>query len=237
MQSLLQQSPFVAQGSPSGLHVGAGMPHVPPLHALLQQSLAVVQLAPSEAQLEELHVPLTQSLLQQSGLLVQLDPRPAHAGAAHWPAVHVPLQQSLELAQALPADMQVDAAQVPAVQVALQQSLDRAQAWPVLRQISCAQTPAEHDMLQQSVYALHEAPPERHLPGDTGLLLPASAPELLPEPPELLLDPGPSPDATSDPLSGANPPESEPFDAQPWAEEARTNTPASSANRPRTRCT
>jgi hypothetical protein len=71
-------------------------------------------------------------------------------------------------------------------------------------------------------------------------LLPASAPELLPEPPELLLDPAPSPpsaDATSDPLSGANPPELEPFDAQPSPEEASTNTPASSANKPRTRCT
>jgi hypothetical protein len=61
MQSWLQQSVLVAQVCPSGLHIGAGAPHVPPLQALLQQSLACEQVAPSAAQFDDWHVPETQS--------------------------------------------------------------------------------------------------------------------------------------------------------------------------------
>ncbi len=68
--------------------------------------------------------------------------------------------------------MQVGAAHTPAVQVALQQSLESAQAWPALRQTSSAHRPAEQDMLQQSLYALHDAPPARHLPAGTGFFEP-----------------------------------------------------------------
>jgi hypothetical protein len=53
MQSFLQQSVLVEHICPSGLHVGGGMPHVPLLHALLQQSPATLQLEPSAAQLDD----------------------------------------------------------------------------------------------------------------------------------------------------------------------------------------
>jgi hypothetical protein len=175
-------------------------------------------------------------LLQQSVLLAQVAPRLAHIGCAHVPPVHVPVQQSLVLWQALPADMHVGIAHIPAVQVALQQSLERAQAWPALRQTSCAQTPAEQDMLQQSPYALQVAPPCRHLPGGTGILLPASPPPL--DPPELPLAPSIDPSLFC-------PPDPEPasvgndwlpaFEAHPCPDDARTGMATRSATKAQAR--
>jgi hypothetical protein len=101
-QSFLQQSAFALHALPSGLHVGAGLAHCPPVQAPLQQSLAFWQLAPLLLHEPDSQEPETQSLLQQSGLDEQLAPTLLHDGCAHLPPVQVPLQQSVPLWHDLP---------------------------------------------------------------------------------------------------------------------------------------
>jgi hypothetical protein len=150
LQSLLQQSGFVLQPSPSGLHVAVDEAHAPAVHVPPQHSLPDWQLAPVALHEDDPQVPDTQSLLQQSGLALHVEPMAPHDGAPHVPPVHCPSQQSLALLQELPAAWQVGAAQEPAVHVALQQSLASEQPWPVVRHVSVVQVPPAHDWLQQS---------------------------------------------------------------------------------------
>lgn len=165
--------PSMDGGGAAASREGGGAPHAPSVHLLLQQSLAAVQLTPSDLQAAEPHVPDTQSWLQQSVLCMQAEAWGAQVGAAQAPPVHVPVQHWLDVVHAAPEAEHAGAAQAPDVHVLLQQSLACAQPWPVERQRAPVHTPAEHESLQQSVYAMHVAPAARHFPAGTGVLLPS----------------------------------------------------------------
>jgi hypothetical protein len=119
--------------------------------------------------LADSHVPPTQSWLQQSEALLQLAPWAPQVGAPQVPALpQVPAQHWASVVHAAPLAEQDGAAHRPAVQVVLQHVLATEHGSPCAMHWVALHVPERHDPLQQSLNEWQEAPVLLHSLPPTG---------------------------------------------------------------------